>query len=59
MSILVCAIMRYIYVMREKHPERPYVNIIDYSLASVMMPLVLAGSQIGGILLDIFPDVVI
>ena len=46
-------------MMREKHPERPYVNIIDYGLASVMMPLVLAGSQIGGILLDIFPDVVI
>jgi len=59
MSILICSSMRYIYSLRTRHPEKPDMNLVDYSIASVMMPLTLAGSQLGGYVLDMFPDVII
>ena len=43
-SILVCSTMRYIYNLRTPHPEKPNVNLLDYGLASIMMPLTLAGA---------------
>ena len=58
-SILVCSTSRYIYNLNTPHPEKPNVNLLDYGLASIMMPLTLAGAQFGGIVLDIFPESVI
>jgi uncharacterized membrane protein YfcA len=43
-SILTCSTMRYIYNLKTPHPEKPAVNLLDYGLASIMMPLTLAGS---------------
>ena len=31
------------------------MNVLDYGLASIMMPTTLAGSQIGGYILLLFP----
>lgn len=58
-SILVCSTMRYLYNLRTPHPEKPNINLLDYGLASIMMPLTLAGAQFGGVVLDIFPESVI
>ena len=58
-SILVCTTMRFLYNFRARHPERPYVNVLDYGLASIMMPTTLAGSEIGGYILLIFPAIYI
>lgn len=58
-SILVCSTMRYVYNLNTPHPEKPNVNLLDYGLASIMMPLTLAGAQFGGIVLHIFPESVI
>lgn len=55
-SILVCSTSRYLFNLRTPHPEKPNVNLLDYGLASIMMPLTLAGAQFGGIVLDIFPE---
>ena len=54
-SILVNAIMRYIYNWRTKHPSKHGMVLIDYSLATIMSPTTLAGSQIGSIVLKVFP----
>lgn len=43
-SILLNAIMRYVYNFRTKHPTKPGMVLIDYSLASIMSPTTLAGS---------------
>jgi uncharacterized membrane protein YfcA len=42
-SILTCSITRFIYNFNAKHPEKDAV-VIDYGLASVMLPTVLIGS---------------
>ena len=54
-SILVCTTMRYFYNFRTRNPEKPQMNVLDYGLASLMMPTTLAGSQIGGYILIMFP----
>ena len=59
LSILICSTMRYIYSLANKHPDKPEMNLVDYSIAAAMMPLTLAGSQIGGYILDMFPNVII
>lgn len=41
------------------HPEKKEVVVIDYTLASVMMPTVLAGSFIGVTFNTILPDLLI
>jgi len=43
-SILICTGMRLAYSFRVKHPQKPFMNVLDYSLASIMMPTTLAGS---------------
>ena len=35
------------------------MNVLDYGLASIMMPTTLAGSEIGGYVLLIFPSIYI
>ena len=45
-SILVGSISKYILSLRKKHPEKDCV-LIDYNLATVMLPTVLMGSLIG------------
>jgi uncharacterized membrane protein YfcA len=37
------------------HPEKPGVILVDYTLATIMMPTTLAGSQIGSFILKSFP----
>ena len=45
-SILVCSIVKFIMSLKQKHPEKDSV-VIDYGLATVMLPTVLMGSMIG------------
>lgn len=58
-SICVCSITRYIVNFKQMHPEKKQVVVIDYTLASVMMPTVLAGSFIGVTFNTILPDLLI
>ena len=59
LSILVCTIMRFIYNFRTMHPEKKNVVLVDYSLVTIMMPTTIAGSQLGSIILKIFPSIII
>jgi uncharacterized membrane protein YfcA len=58
-SILLSTTSSFIVNWKEKHPEKPFVHVIDYGLVSVMLPTTLAGSQIGAFFLVTFPDVFI
>ena len=58
-SILVCTTMRFFYNFKTKHPVKKQMNVLDYSLATIMMPTTLAGSQIGGYILKSFPSLII
>ena len=58
-SICTCSITRYIVNYKQKHPEKTNCVVIDYTLASVMMPNVLAGSFIGVTFNTILPDLLI
>ena len=55
-SILINAIMRYVYNWKTKHPTKKGMVLVDYSLATIMSPTTLAGSQIGSIMLKTFPS---
>ena len=58
-SILINSIMRYFYNWKTQNPSKPGMVLIDYSLATVMSPTTLAGSQIGSIMLETFPSLII
>ena len=58
-SILINSIMRYAYNWNTKHPSKKGMVLVDYSLATVMSPTTLAGSQIGSLVLESFPDLYI
>jgi len=60
-SILINSIMRYGYNWNSKNPSKakPGMVLVDYSLATVMSPTTLAGSQIGGLMLKTFPALII
>jgi hypothetical protein len=58
-SILLCTMMRFLYNFKTMHPEKPNVVLLDYSLATIMMPTTLAGSQLGSIILKAFPSLYI
>lgn len=45
-SIFCSALVRYFYQFHDRHPEKDAV-IIDYGLATIMLPSVMMGSMIG------------
>jgi uncharacterized membrane protein YfcA len=58
-SILACSIARFIVNFRQKHPEKKTSCVLDYGLATVMMPTVLMGSFIGVMFNTALPDLII
>lgn len=45
-AIFLCSLVRYCYTINDKHPEKDAV-IIDYGLATIMLPAVMMGSMVG------------
>lgn len=58
-TILWCSLVRYIYNWKDKKPDNPNSTMVDYSLATIMMPTTLMGSQIGTYVLKAFPPILI
>jgi uncharacterized membrane protein YfcA len=59
-TIVTSTIFRFIYQFKQKNPMKPQMTLIDYGLASIMMPATLAGTQLGGsIILKTFPGALI
>ena len=59
-TIFVAATIRYfMFSIHEKNPHDPQKTVIDYTLASVMMPIVLAGSYLGALANILFPEAIL
>ena len=58
-AIFITSLASFIINFYKRHPEKPNVVVIDYNLVTIMMPLVLVGSQIGGLILVLFPTLAI
>lgn len=59
-TIFVAASIRYfMFSIHEKNPHDPQKTLIDYTLASVMMPIVLAGSYLGALANILFPEAIL
>ena len=58
MIIFTSTLASFIANFKKKHPQKPNVVLIDYPIVTIMMPLVLAGSQLGGLMLIAFPAIV-
>lgn len=57
--ILICTLGRTAYTYKARNPDKPNQVVVDYSLAVIMMPTTLAGSQIGVFVLHVSPAVII
>ena len=57
-TILACSITRFIFNIKQKHPEKDAV-VIDYGLATVMLPTVLMGSLVGVFFNVVFPALIL
>ena len=57
-SIFLCSLARYICTYNDKHPEKDAV-IIDYGLASIMLPAVMMGSMVGVLANVMLPSLVL
>ena len=42
--ILCCALTRYLYTLNWKHPNKPYVVLVDYSAATILLGITLIGN---------------
>ena len=58
-AIFITSLASFIVNFYKKHPEKPQVVLIDYNLVTIMMPLVLVGAQVGGLILVLFPSLAI
>ena len=58
-SILTCSVTRYVLKINQKHPERKECVVIDYGLASVMLPTVLMGSLVGVLVNVMLPGLIL
>ena len=45
-SILVCSLVKFVMCINQKHPQKDCV-VIDYGMATIMLPTVLMGSLMG------------
>lgn len=57
--IAITTLTRFAMNFGRKHPDKPNQAIVDYYLATIMMPTCLAGAQIGAFILLIFPALLI
>ena len=57
-TIFSCSVVRFIFFLNHKHPEKDAV-LIDYDLASIMLPIIMMGSMIGVLASITLPNLVL
>lgn len=55
-AIMVSTLARFFFNFNERHPEKPQMCCIDYSITNVMMPLTMIGSLTGAFIYLLFPE---
>jgi uncharacterized membrane protein YfcA len=57
-TIFSCSVVRFLFFLNQKHPEKDAV-LIDYDLASIMLPMVMMGSMIGALASITLPNLIL
>lgn len=57
-TIFSCSVVRFLFFLNQKHPEKDAV-LIDYDLASIMLPVIIMGSMIGALDSIALPNLVL
>lgn len=57
-TIFSCSVVRFLFFINQKHPEKDAV-LIDYDLASIMLPVVMMGSMIGALASITLPNLIL
>ena len=57
-TILTCSIVRFLFFKNHKHPEKDSV-LIDYDLASIMLPIIMMGSMVGTLASITLPNLIL
>jgi uncharacterized membrane protein YfcA len=57
-TIFSCAVVRFLFFMNHKHPEKDAV-LIDYDLASIMLPIVMSGCMVGALASITLPNLIL
>ena len=58
-SVFISSLERFILILSKKHPTKSFGVIVDYNIASLMLPSIILGANVGVILNLILPTVVI
>lgn len=58
-SVFLTSFLSFVMNFKEMHPDKPNCVLIEYNLVTIMMPLVLIGSQLGSLILVLFPQLAI
>lgn len=58
-AITITTLARFAINFTKKHPEKPNVALLNYNIATIMMPTTLAGAQIGAIIMLMCPSLII
>jgi uncharacterized membrane protein YfcA len=58
-AIFICSLTWFATNWKMKHPEKPNVQVVDYGMTNVMMPLNLLGSLVGAYIYLVFPEAVL
>lgn len=58
-AIFTCSITRFLYTLDKKHPDKKENVLIDYTIAIVMLPVVMMGSLTGVFLNIMLPALVL
>ena len=57
-AIFISSLARYLFQLSDKHPEKDAV-LIDYGLATIMLPIVIMGSMVGVLANVMLPSLVL
>jgi uncharacterized membrane protein YfcA len=57
-TIFSCSVVRFLFFLNQKHPEKDAV-VIDYDLASIMLPIIMMGSMFGALASITLPNLVL
>jgi hypothetical protein len=58
-SVCISSVVRFFLILKKRHPLKPYGVVVDYDIATLMLPSIMFGANLGVILNLILPEAVI
>jgi hypothetical protein len=58
-SVFISSLVRFFLILKRKHPLKPYGLVVDYDIATLMLPSIIVGANLGVIANLIVPETII